>query len=86
MCYLIAVSGRTWLLLSWILVGWVLLTVHAVVLCQAVRAHRVEKKWRWLSLIPPVAPVVAWHAGRRVAPILWGVVLVAYLALRAFES
>lgn len=80
------VTGRTWLLLSWILVGWVFLILHAVVFWQAARAKNVEARWRWLALIPPVAPVVAWKGGRRVAPILWSILLLAYLVLRAFES
>jgi len=76
------VTGGTWLLLSWILVGAAVLVVHAVVLWQVIWAERTEARWRWLALLPPAAPVIAWLGGRRVSPILWGAFALTYLVLR----
>lgn len=73
-----------WLLSSWIVVGAAVLIVHAVVLWQVARSPEPTSKWRWLALVPPVAPVVAWMGGRRVAPILWTALVVLYLVLRLF--
>lgn len=79
-------SARVWLLLIWTVVGAAFLVVHAVVLLQVVRARQVEPRWRWLALIPPLAPVLAWVDGRRVAPIAWIVTFVVYVTLRLFEG
>lgn len=79
-------SPRVWLLLVWVLVGAAVLVVHAVVLWQVIRARQVEPRWRWLALIPPLAPVLAWVDGRRVAPIAWIVLVVVYVTLRLFEG
>jgi hypothetical protein len=80
------VTARVWLLLVWVLVGTAVLVVHAVVLWQVIRARQVEPRWRWLALIPPLAPVLAWVDGRRVAPIAWIVMVVVYVTLRLFEG
>lgn len=79
-------TPRTWLLLSWILVGAAVLVAHVVVLRRALGAKEVSATWRWLSLVPPVAPVVAWIGGGRVAPIVWGGLVVAYVVLRVLEG
>lgn len=79
-------TARVWLLLVWVLVGTAVLVVHAVVLWQVIRARQVEPRWRWLALIPPLAPVLAWVDGRRVAPIAWIVMVVVYVTLRLFEG
>lgn len=71
-----------WLLLSWILVGAAALIVHAVVLWQVLWAKEPAGRWRLMALFPPAAPVIGWLGGRRVAPILWGVLALTYLALR----
>ncbi len=76
-------TGRAWLLLSWVLVGAAVLVVHAVVLWQ-LRSVGWRAKVAAL-LIPPIAPALAWRAGRRVAPILWAVLVVTYVALRLLE-
>jgi hypothetical protein len=80
------VTPRTWLLLSWIVVGAAVLVAHAVVFWQVVRARELEAKWRWLALFPPATPVLAWLDGRRVAPVVWAVFVVTYLALRLMEG
>lgn len=79
-------TPRTWLLLSWIVVGAAVLIVHTVVLWQVLRAREVAPRWRWLALLPPAAPVVAWVEGRRVAPVLWGVFVAVYVVLRVLEG
>lgn len=76
-------TTQAWLLMSLVLVGALWLLLHAVVLWQSLSARSLAWKWRLLALIPPAAPGVAWAAGRRVAPLLWGVLMVVYLVLRA---
>lgn len=79
-------TGPAWLLLSWVLVGAAVLVAHALVLRQCLSARELPRRVRLLAfLLPPVAPLVAWIAGRRVAPVLWAGLLVAYLVLRGFE-
>lgn len=77
-------SPRAWLLLAWVLVGAAVLFVHAVVLWQARRAA----SWGWrlgAIVVPPIAPVLAWREGRRVAPVAWVILVVAYVVLRLLE-
>jgi hypothetical protein len=76
------VTARAWLLLAWIVVGAAALTVHAVVFWLAIRARNVEWRWRAWAILPPIAPVIAWIDGRRVAPIVWLVLVATYAALR----
>lgn len=71
-----------WLLASWILVFAALFAVHARLLLRAVRAKGLSWGQRSLALIPPFAPFVAWAAGGRVMPVLWGILLVSYVGLR----
>jgi hypothetical protein len=77
-----AVTSAVWILVAWILVGAAFMVLHMVALWQALRAHEVAVPWRLAALLPPATPVVAWMGGARVAPVLWGVVLVAYVVLR----
>jgi DNA-binding NtrC family response regulator len=44
------------------------------------------RRERWWALFPPAAPIVAWRAGRRVSPIVWAIVWIAYGVLRALEE
>lgn len=78
-------TAHAWLLLSWVLTGAAVLVVHAVVLVQAVGARELAWRWRIAALVPPIAPVIAWVGGRRVAPVLWLLLVVAYAVLRLFE-
>jgi len=80
-----AVTGEGWLLLSWVLAGAAWLVAHVAVVWLALSARELSTRLRLLSLLPPAAPVVAWVAGRRVAPVLWGVLLVTYAGLRMLE-
>jgi hypothetical protein len=68
--------------LSWVLVFAVGLFAHAVITWQGFSQPRRE---RWWALFPPAAPIVAWRAGRRVSPIVWAIVWIAYGVLRALE-
>lgn len=70
------------MLLAWVLVGAVFLVLHVLALWQGLRAGELASRWRWVALVPPATPVVAWINGARVAPVLWGVVLVTYGILR----
>jgi len=80
-----AVTGEGWLLLGWVLAGAAWLIVHVAVVWLALSERELSKRLRLLALLPPAAPVVAWAAGRRVAPVLWGVLLLTYAGLRLLE-
>jgi hypothetical protein len=81
----VTITPEAWLLLAWVLVGAAFLVVHVVVVWLSLRAKALRPATRLLALVPPAAPGVAWVAGRRVAPILWGVLLATYVALRLAE-
>lgn len=62
-----------------------MLVAHVVVFWQVVRARTLAPKWRWGALFPPATPWLAWLDGRRVAPIVWIVLVVLYAVLRLLE-
>lgn len=64
--------------------GATLIVLHLLVVWFAVRpGARAGAIPRTLAvLVPPLAPVVAWRAGRRVAAVLWALVVIAYVAVR----
>lgn len=76
-------TPTAWMLLAWVVVGAAFVVVHVWALWRALRAGALAVRWRLLALLPPATPVVAWLNGARVAPVLWGCLLVAYVALRA---
>ncbi len=79
------VTAHAWLLFSWVLAGAAVLVAHAVVVVQALGASELDWRWRAAALLPPLAPVAAWVAGRRVAPVLWLALVVLYAVLRLLE-
>ena len=79
-------SGHAWLLIAWIVVGAAVLIVHAVVLAEVwVHARKLDWRWKLGALVPVVAPIAAWIDGRRVAPLVWLVLVVIYFGLRLLE-
>ena len=79
-----AVTGEAWLLLAWVLAGAAVLVAHAVVLVQAIGARELGW-WRLAAVLPPVAPITAWKAGRRAAPVAWLLLVLTYVVLRLLE-
>ncbi len=61
--------------------GTLMFVVHVVNWLAGVRRGP-TRTLRLLAWIPPLTPWVAWRAGYRVAPVLWGVSLIAYLSVR----
>lgn len=79
-------SGHAWLLIAWVVVGAAVLIVHAVVLAEVwVHAKKLDWRWKLAAIVPFVAPIAAWLDGRRVAPVLWLVLVIAYAGLRIAE-
>lgn len=64
------------------LVGAAWLVLHVLVVWQAMRASELAWRHRLVALVPPAAPAVAWAGGRRVAPVVWAILLVVYVVLR----
>lgn len=78
-------TGRVWLLLAWVLVGAAVLVAHAAVLWQ-LRGSELDWRARLAALlVPPLAPVLAWRAGRRASPIAWALLVITYVVLRLLE-
>ncbi|MFW6049600.1 MAG: hypothetical protein ACODAU_00420 [Myxococcota bacterium] len=75
-------TATAWMLLTWVVVGSVFLVLHVLATWHALRPGELQLRWRWVALLPPATPVVAWLNGARVSPILWAVVLAGYLVLR----
>lgn len=80
-------SASAWLLIAWVLVGAAVLFAHAVLLAQVwLGARKVGLLPRMIALFVPVAaPVIAWIDGRRISPIAWTVLVLAYIGLRLAE-
>lgn len=75
-------AGEIALLLVLSVCGAAFIVLHVVTLVQGLGAAHLGRGWRALALLPPATPAVAWMGGRRVTPVLWGLTLVAYGALR----
>ncbi len=75
-------SADAWLLAAWVLVGAAFLVTHLAVLRTAIRARDLPVGVRLLALLPPLAPFIAWLAGRRSTPVLWVLFLLIYVGLR----
>jgi hypothetical protein len=80
------VSTELALLIALVVVGAMWLVVHVAVVWKSFRAREIAWYYRLLALIPLAAPGVAWVAGSRVAPIVWGVLGAAYVTLRVVAS
>ncbi len=79
-------SSGAWLLVSWTLTFAAWLFAHVVTLVRVLGSKDVPERWKWGSLLPPVAPFVAWQYGIRIPPVLWMVLAVAYVVLRSLEN
>ncbi len=82
---MIDVSRGAWLLVSWTVTFAAFLLVHCATLVRALRAPAMAPRWKACSLIPIVTPFVAWRAGSRALPVLWGCLAITYAVLRAVE-
>lgn len=75
------VPTTLWVLISMIVVFAALVVTHLATAWVTLRSA-VNPVWKWLVLVPPVTPVAAWRAEKRVAAIVWSVLVVAYVSLR----
>lgn len=71
----------TWLL-SVVVLGAVILVVHAALLLAVWRAERSDGLHRALAIVPPFLPFVALRLGLRLLPLIWVLLVCAYLILR----
>jgi hypothetical protein len=60
-----------------------LLVLHVYLWLDSLRARKVPKLLRFFTWLPPLACVAGFWAGARVVPVLWCIVLIAYLVLRS---
>ena len=70
------------LLLACIVVAAAWAIAHAVLVVACLRGEGLTATRKWLSLVPPVTPWVAWHVGQRRTVALWACLIVLYAALR----
>lgn len=70
-------------LASLIALAALLVVLYVWVWLRTLRAPDAPKWLRLISWLPPVAPIVGFRWGARVASVLWFVVLAAYLVLRS---
>jgi hypothetical protein len=80
------VSSELALLIALVVVGAMWLVAHVAVLWKSLRAKELAWYYKLLAIVPVAAPGVAWVAGSRVAPIVWGVLGAAYVTLRVVAS
>lgn len=72
------------LFVALVLVGAAALFTHLLAIVRVVSAPReaLSLRLRWLVLVPPCVPWLAWKADRRVVALMWGLFWILYLALR----
>jgi hypothetical protein len=61
-----------------------LLLLHVYLWLDSLRARQLPKLLRFFTWLPPLACVAGFWAGARVLPVLWCIVLIAYLVLRSY--
>lgn len=79
-------TPRAWLLIAWIVVGGALAMTYVHNLAGGLRASEVPWRWRWLALVPPLAPLFSWLGGFRNRVWLFVFVASVYAALRMLEG
>lgn len=77
--------SATWLLLFWTLTFAAWLFVHVITILRVARSERLEAKWKWLALVPPITAWSAWKAGLRVTSVAWASLAVLYVVLRTMD-
>jgi hypothetical protein len=60
-----------------------LVVLHLFFWLRSLRDSRVPTLLRWFTFMPPLACVASFWSGSRVLPVLWCIVLIAYLVLRS---
>lgn len=70
------------ILLSLTLLGAAWLVAHLALIVGVWRAENATTAERWLALVPPLLPVIAFRAGLKVGTAVWAVLLVGYVVLR----
>jgi hypothetical protein len=70
-------------LVSLIALFALVILLHVFLCLKSLRASGVPKLLRYFTWLPPLACVASFWSGARVMPVLWCIVLVAYLVLRS---
>ena len=69
------------LLLLTVLVGALMVVVHLLTVRDC--WHTEQPRWvRLLAIVPPLAPVIAYHGGYRPSGVIWVLTLGLYIGLR----
>ena len=71
------------LLVALIALFALLVLLHVFLWMRSLRDSGVPKLLRWFTWLPPLACVASFWSGARVVPVLWCIVLIAYLVLRS---
>ena len=62
-------------------VGTAFLITH-ITTVWAVWQSRVPLRWKWMSLVPVLTPLSAWHARKASASLTWLGILAVYVVIR----
>lgn len=69
------------LLAAMVLLFAAFLVAHVALVFVVVRSE-VERRWKWLALVPLLTPVAGWIAKKRAATLTWAFLLASYGVLR----
>ncbi len=78
----LSVTANALLLILSTVLGALMLAVHLINMREG-WSSKLPIWVRLLVLLPPAAPLVAFYAGHRSGPLLWVLVLVTYIVIRA---
>jgi hypothetical protein len=70
------------LLLGLTLLGAAVLVAHLALLVATFRAEKISTLERWLALVPPLLPVIAFRAGLKASATVWLFLVAGYVVLR----
>jgi len=70
-------------LLALIVLFALLVVLHVFFWLGSLRDSAVPKLLRWFTWLPPLGCVASFWSGARVLPVVWCIVLIAYLVLRS---
>lgn len=68
--------------LLWTLLGTLWLLTHFACAHGVWASRRLDPHERWLGMIPPLTPIYAWLARKKVRALLWLAALLVYLSAR----
>lgn len=63
-----------------VLAAWIV--THVALLVRTLGVSEITSPQRWMAWLPVTTPYVGWKLGKKRHAVLWGLLMVLYLALR----